>query len=117
MSDVPDDVTMDLDSDGDDSDDYGYDKRSWATPEQWRWLKRRRPAYLAAQKEGKLGKYLDTLARDFFEEWSECKLLFGHSNKENLTPPELEQLAEAVKKRRHVRTVTSESSLPPQQWS
>ena len=97
---------MNLDSDGYDSDDCGYDKRSWATPPQWHWLKRWRPAYLAAQKEGKLGKYLNTLARDFFEEWSECKVLFGHTNKENLTPEQLEQLAEAVKQRRHVRIVT-----------
>lgn len=89
----------DSDSDGDDT---GYDKCSWATREQWRWLKRKRPEYLAAQKAGKLGKFLESMYHDFFETWSECKLIFGHTNQAILTPQELEQLGEAVKKRRHV---------------
>ena len=93
----------DSDSDsGSDAGDTGYDKRSWATREQWRWLKRKRPEYLAAQKAGKLGKFLESMYHEFFEMWSECKLIFGHTNQAILTPQELDQLGEAVKKRRHV---------------
>ena len=96
-------VGPDYDSDsGSDDDSSGYDKRSWATQEQWRWLKRKRPEYLAAQKAGKLGKFLESMYHDFFEIWSECKLIFGHTNQAILTPQELDQLGEAVKKRHHV---------------
>lgn len=103
---------MQLDDDSDSDSDYdGFDKRSWATKVQWRWLKRQRPAYLDAQKAGKLGKFLETMYHEFFEVWPESRQLFGHSNQEILTPEQLDQLAEAVKKRRHVRTA-SISLLP-----
>ena len=80
----------------------GHDGRSWTTAEQWTWLMKTRGPYLAAQKARAPGKYLVTMYREFLAEYSECKLLFGHTNEDALGPEERAQLAEAVKKRKKV---------------
>ena len=80
----------------------GHNGRSWTTAEQWAWLMKTRAPYLAAQKARAPGKYLATMYREFLAEFSECKLLFGHTNEDALSPEERAQLAEAVKKRKKV---------------
>ncbi|KAI0690349.1 hypothetical protein C8T65DRAFT_745875 [Cerioporus squamosus] len=100
MSDAPEDVMMRLEDESGEHLDDDYDRRSWATPEQWRWLKRTRPAYLAAQKGKRLATYLDTLGTEYFEEWSECKLLFGHRDVSLLSEEQKDQLGEAQRVRR-----------------
>ncbi|RDX41717.1 hypothetical protein OH76DRAFT_1489283 [Lentinus brumalis] len=73
--------------------------RSWTTKEQWRWLKKTRPPYMAAQKAKQLGPYLIDMEHDYFDEWSECQAIYGHRDEKRLSPEEKDALAEAVRKR------------------
>ena len=104
MSDVPEDVPMNLDeSDCDDPEEKTWNCHSWTTKEQWAWLKRTRPAYLAARKAGHRAKYMEEMYKEYFKEWSECALIYGHRFQDRLTPEEKDVLAEAVTKRKLVR--------------
>ncbi|RPD56278.1 hypothetical protein L226DRAFT_574281 [Lentinus tigrinus ALCF2SS1-7] len=105
MSDVPEDVRTAMDKalsedEACDPSEKNWTCRSWATREQWGWLMRTRPAYLAARKTRHPGKYLETMYSEFLEEWSECQRLYGHRDESRLSPEELEVLAEAVKKKK-----------------
>ncbi len=100
MSDEQDDVDME-DHETDDETDP-WDRRSWTTDEQWRWLQKTRPPYLAAQKARKLGKYLTTMQREYLLEWSECLQLFGHRDVDRLTEEQRDQLREAERKKKKV---------------
>ena len=105
MSDVPEDVHMDLDSpDCDDPEEKTWNCRSWTTREQWAWLKRTRPAYLAARKAGHRAKYMEGMYKAYFGEWSECLSIYGHRDQERLSPEEKDVLAKAVEKRKSVST-------------
>ncbi|KAI0685037.1 hypothetical protein C8T65DRAFT_701762 [Cerioporus squamosus] len=93
---------MDLDEPDYDSEEANWPgaTRTWTTAPQWAWLKQTRGPYLAAKKCGRRGIYLDSMYTDFFEEYSECRLIYGHRDKERLSPEEKEVLAEAVQKRK-----------------
>ncbi len=111
MSDIPEDVEMDLDEPDSDSDEESEGwpgaTRTWTTPAQWAWLKRTRPPYLAAKKIKRRAVYLETLYTDYLAVWSECQVIYGHRDEARLSPEEKEVLADAVKKRKKVRTYLS----------
>ena len=105
MSNTPDAVHDENEAEEEEEEEeevVGHNGRSWTTAEQWAWLMKTRAPYLAAQKARAPGKYLATMYREFLAEFSECKLLFGHTNEDALSPEERAQLAEAVKKRKKV---------------
>ncbi|TFK78708.1 hypothetical protein K466DRAFT_606731 [Polyporus arcularius HHB13444] len=102
MSDVPEDLEMDLDDTGYDSEEESWPgpTRTWTTSPQWAWLKRTRPPYLAARKAKRRAVYLEGMYTEYLAEWSECQQIYGHRNEERLSPEEKEVLADAVKKRK-----------------
>ncbi len=103
MSDVPGSFSLDPEEDDHGDDKWPGPKKTWTSREQWRWLKETRSPYLAAQRGKKLASYLEQMNREWFQLWSECKLLYGHTDRSRLTEEENDALNDSVRKRKEVR--------------
>lgn len=76
----------------------------WTTEEQGKWFDDRKGSFSMAQKASKVEEYLTEAQSDFFERWPEVEVLFGEGAVvSNLSDEQMEQYAQALKRRKAMR--------------
>ncbi|KAM5540970.1 hypothetical protein V8D89_005281 [Ganoderma adspersum] len=77
-----------------------YDSRSWAMEAQWTWLWGKWSDVLRAQKGGRVSMFMALVYHNWFIEWPEIEVVFGHKDESRLTEEEKEKLRKVVADRR-----------------